>query len=172
MLHAGSSIAVLSPEQSFLAREQAELLHEEIARLPRAFRLAFVLCYLEGLTIHEAARRLRCSHGTVRSRMARARSSSAASIRRGVALPAAALAAALAARSASASVSPQLCEETTHAANQFAAGKAVSSSATALCGEVLRVMLVYKMRFTALFVLLLAAGGAGAVFWLSGGDER
>lgn len=71
LLNARSSVVVPSGEELFLAREQSELLHEEIERLPRAFRLPVVLCYLEGLTVHEAARRLGCSHGTVRSRMAR-----------------------------------------------------------------------------------------------------
>ena len=71
MLNATSGEAVPSVEQAFLARQQAEVLHDEIERLPRAFRLPVVLCYLEGLTVHEAARRLHCSHGTVRSRMAR-----------------------------------------------------------------------------------------------------
>ena len=129
----GSSVATLSAEQSFLAREQAELLHEEIERLPRAFRLPVVLCYLEGLTVHEAARRLRCSHGTVRSRMARAREKLRRGLtRRGVVLPAAALAAALAPRSASASVSPHLCETTAHAAIQFAAGHSAAPFAEPL----------------------------------------
>ena len=65
--------AEFDAEESLLAREQAEVLHAEIERLPRAFRLPVVLCYFEGLTVHEAARRMRCSHGTVRSRLARAR---------------------------------------------------------------------------------------------------
>jgi RNA polymerase sigma factor (sigma-70 family) len=159
MVNAGSSVAVSSAEQSVLAREQAALLHEEIERLPRAFRLAVVLCYLEGLTVHEAARRLRCSHGTVRSRMARARDKlKRALTRRGVVLPAATVAAALAPRSASASVSCQLCEVTTHAAIEFAGGKVVSSAATALAREVLRCMFISKVRLTALSLLVLAAG--------------
>jgi len=60
-------------EQPALAREQAEALHEEIGRLPGSFRLPVVLCYFEGLTLDEAARRLRWPAGTVRSRLARAR---------------------------------------------------------------------------------------------------
>jgi len=43
-------------EQSVLAREEVEALHDEIARLPRSFRLPVVLCYFEGLTLDEAAR--------------------------------------------------------------------------------------------------------------------
>ncbi len=99
-------------DEAVMAREQAEALHVEIERLPAAFRLPVVLCYLEGLTIHEAARRLRCSHGTVRSRMARAREKLRRALtRRGVMLPGAALAAVLDARPASAvrRVSSPLC---------------------------------------------------------------
>ena len=63
---------------------------------PARFRLLVVLCYFEGLTIDEAARRLRCPAGTVRSRLARARDKLRRGLtRRGVALTAAALTAAL-----------------------------------------------------------------------------
>src|SRR5262249_6283982 len=43
------------------------------ADLPASYRAAIVLCYLEGLTHEEAAGRLRCPVGTVRSRLARGR---------------------------------------------------------------------------------------------------
>ena len=49
--------AVRPVEQTILAREQAEILHCEIDRLPRPFRLPIVLCYFEGLTLDEAAHR-------------------------------------------------------------------------------------------------------------------
>ncbi len=48
-------------------------LHEEIARLPPRYREPVVLCYLEGVSTEEAARRLRCPRGTVLSRLSRAR---------------------------------------------------------------------------------------------------
>ena len=54
LLKARSIVAAPSAEQSLVAREESELLHDEIERLPRAFRLPVVLCYLEGLTVHEA----------------------------------------------------------------------------------------------------------------------
>jgi RNA polymerase sigma factor (sigma-70 family) len=46
---------------------------EVVARLPSNFRDAIVTCYLEGLTHEEAAIRLCCPVGTVRSRLARGR---------------------------------------------------------------------------------------------------
>ena len=59
--------------EPIVAREQAEALHDEIWRLPVAFRQPVFLCYFEGLTVEEAAGQLKLPHGTVRSRLARAR---------------------------------------------------------------------------------------------------
>jgi RNA polymerase sigma factor (sigma-70 family) len=53
--------------------ELRSALDEAIARLPAGYRSAVVLCHLEGLTHAEAAQRLRCPVGTVRSRLARGR---------------------------------------------------------------------------------------------------
>ncbi len=127
-----------------------------------------VLCYFEGLTLDEAARRLRCPAGTVHSRLARAREKLRVGLaRRGVVLPAAALGTVLAPRSASASIPPLLCDSTTRAAIAFAArhaavGGALSAPAAALAQEVLRTMLIHKLRLTAMSLLLLAAIATGA----------
>jgi len=158
---------VQSAEQRVLAREQAEVLHREIDRLPGPFRLAIVLCYFEGLTLDEAAHRLRCPAGTVRSRLARACDKLRRGLtRRGVVLSAAGLVAALSSRSASASVSSLLCHNTTRAAMNFAAGQAatgtVSASAATLAQEVLRSMLIHKLRFTLVTLLTIAACATGA----------
>ena len=149
-------------EQGLLDRERAEALHVEIDRLPGAFRLPVVLCYFEGLTLDEAAHRLRWPVGTLRSRLARARAKLRRGLtRRGVAPSGAALAVALAPRSASASVPSLLCDSTTRAAIQFAArhaaGGALSSPASAMAQEVLRTMLIHKLRLSAFSLLLLAA---------------
>ncbi len=49
------------------------IIDEELARLPKSFRAPIVLCHMQGLTHEEAADRLKCPIGTVRSRLARAR---------------------------------------------------------------------------------------------------
>ncbi len=150
-------------EQPAIDREEAEALHREIDRLPRSFRLPVVLCYFEGLTLDEAARRLRCPAGTLRSRLARARDKLRRGLtRRGVVLPAAALAAVLDSRPASASISSPLCDITTRAALKFAAGHAASPLATALAQEVLRSMLIHKLKFIALTLMTLGAIATGA----------
>lgn len=51
----------------------APMLHAEIAELPERLRSAIVFCEIEGLSGEEAARRLECPVGTVKSRLSRAR---------------------------------------------------------------------------------------------------
>ena len=165
MSNAASRVGAPSVEEVFLSVEQADLLHSEIERLPRAFRLPVVLCYLEGLTVHEAARRLRCSHGTLRSRMARAREKlKRALTRRGVVLPAAGIAAALSTRYASASVSSHLCEMTARAAIRFVAGQSAAPLAAALAQEVLRSFLATRLKLTLLSLFLLGTMATGASY--------
>ncbi len=66
------------PEASYSSTEGACeipcVIHDELGRLPERLRAPLVLCYLEGLTHDLAARQLDCPVGTVRSRLAQARS--------------------------------------------------------------------------------------------------
>ncbi len=137
--------SAVAADQALIERERAEALHAEIDRLPASSRLPVVLCYLEGLSLAEAAGRLRCPAGTVHSRLARAREKLRRGlIRRGVAISTTALTAALAPRSASASIPPLLCDSTTRAAialrgpSRRRTGGALSAPAAALAQEVLR----------------------------------
>ena len=74
---AAQAIAVVAPNQddasSNECNDRAEIVHQEVSRLPEKYRAPVVLCYLEGLTHDEAAARLSWPVGTVRSRLARAR---------------------------------------------------------------------------------------------------
>jgi len=119
----------------------------------QAVFLPVVLCYFEGLTLDEAARRLHCPAGTVHSRLARAREKlRRALVRRGIVLAGTAFTAALVSRSAEASLPPLLCDITTHAARGVA-----SASATALAHKALRAMLIQKLRFVAVTLFGLGA---------------
>ena len=63
------------------------LLDQELARLPDKYRVAIVLCDLEGRTRKEVARQLHLPEGTVASRLARARTMLARRLsRRGLAI--------------------------------------------------------------------------------------
>jgi RNA polymerase sigma factor (sigma-70 family) len=162
-----SEVRLAAPPEQVIDREQAEALHREIAGLPGTFRLPVVLCYLEGLSLSEAAERLRCPAGTVHSRLDRAREKLRRGLaRRGIALSTTGIVAMLAPRSASASVSSLLCDSTTRAAIHFAArhaaGGALSAPAAALAQEILNTMLAHKLKAAALAVLMIATLATGA----------
>jgi RNA polymerase sigma factor (sigma-70 family) len=101
------------PQGAVAWRELQEVLDAELRRLPDVCREPLVLCYLEGLSHEEAARRLSWPVGTVKSRLARARELLRARMeRRGLALSASAFAVALAANTANAALSAALVDTT------------------------------------------------------------
>ena len=160
-------------DQPILDREQAEAVHREIDRLPKSFRLPVVLCYFEGLTLDEAARRMRCPAGTLRSRLARARDKLRRALTlRGIVIARGGDGCVLESRAVNASVSSTLCNITTRAAIEFADGRIVSSAATALAGEVLRLVFVSRLKFIALSLLLLVGGVTGAGFLARGVNRQ
>ncbi len=134
------------------------VLDEEIDRLPEKFRLPVVLCYLEGVTNDEAARRLGCPPGTIVSRLATARQRLRARLtRRGVTLSASALVPLLA-ENASATVPTELLAATARAAGLAAAGQSiagvVSVKAIILTEGVLKTMLLHQILKTASLTLV------------------
>jgi HlyD family secretion protein len=61
------------PLRELFRRDLAVVLDEEVSRLPRKYRVPFVLCYLEGKTNKQAARLLGCPVGTVSVQLWQAR---------------------------------------------------------------------------------------------------
>jgi membrane fusion protein, multidrug efflux system len=138
-----------------------KIIHEEIDRLPGRFRVAVVLCDLDGRTHEQAARHLGCAVGTIKSRLARARKRLRGRLeRRGVApAPALALAAATAGGAARAAVPTGLAESTVVYA---ATASAVSRSVAVISEGVLKSMFLSKVRLALTAAALFAALAAGA----------
>jgi RNA polymerase sigma factor (sigma-70 family) len=150
------------PDQ--LRDELAESLDREVSRLPDKYRIPIILSELEGKTHRETAEQLGWPIGTVSSRLSRARSLLAKRLtRRGMSLSTGALTAIQAQKSASASMTIRLIGSTAQAASLYAAGEAamagtVSANVVALTCEVLRTMLLSKLKVAT--AILLAASMA------------
>jgi RNA polymerase sigma factor (sigma-70 family) len=154
-----------------IGQELRPVLDEEIHRLPVKYRLPVILCYLEGATNAEAARRLGWTRGTIATRLAWARRRLRSRLlRRGITLPVGALVALLSRQAAEASLPGKLAKTTIEAALRFAAGHTPTAGMTPvvlLAQGVLRTMTLSKLQFAALTVLTASAVGAG-VGWLTG----
>jgi RNA polymerase sigma factor (sigma-70 family) len=146
-------------------RELRSALDHEVSQLPGRYRLPFVLCHLQGLTIDETARRLRCPTGTVKSRLSRAREQLRKALtRRGVVLSAAAFAESLAQEGEAALLPAALAAATTTAGRAFALGTSDSLSTTTtvtLAEGVLKSMFFTKLKLAAGLVIALALIGLG-----------
>jgi RNA polymerase sigma factor (sigma-70 family) len=139
-------------------RDLRPVLDEEIQRLPDRYRGPVVLCYLEGLTVAEAAARLGRPRGTIGTRLARARERLRARLtRRGLGPSAIALTAALTdpapARPAASLIAATL---------RVAAGAAPGPILT-LTEGVLRAMFLSQFKSVMTAVVVAAALGAGGL---------
>jgi RNA polymerase sigma factor (sigma-70 family) len=144
----------------------AECLHAEVDRLPERYRQPVVLCTLEGLSYDEAAARLRCPVGTVKSRLARARDLLRGRlVRRGFAPAVIAVASTRLAEAAPGPLPPPLVRSTIRAAATFAAGGAIAGPVALLSQELPRFVSTGRLRIIAAGVLASVglAIGAGAL---------
>jgi RNA polymerase sigma factor (sigma-70 family) len=147
------------------------LLDQELNGLPENYRLAILLCDLEGKAIKEAAQQLGWPQGSLAGRLARGRKLLAMRLAsRGVVLSAGSLALVVSQNVASAGVPISLMSSTVEAACIIAAGQAtvagvVPSKVAVLTEELVTTMLLTKLKAWSLPLValgLLGVVGSGA----------
>ncbi len=149
-------------------RELRTVLDEELQRLPERYRLALVLCYLEGETRDEAAHRLGATPGALHGLLERGRNLLRERlIKRGLSLSAALLSTALTTAPAPAALPPSLVVVSAKAAALLAGGRSLADAALAphilnLAQEAMKTMLVTKVKIAT--ALVLSAGLAAVLF--------
>jgi RNA polymerase sigma factor (sigma-70 family) len=144
--------------------ELHELLDVELARLPDHYREPLLLCCVQGLSNEEAARRLGCPTGTIKSRLARGRELLRTRlVRRGVMIPGTALVALLAAH---ASAPPRLLADATVRA---AIGFALAPGAVAVASQRAAILASAVLRGTSAAPFQVFAGLVVALVTLAAG---
>lgn len=150
-----------TPLDDLSSRELFAILDEELNRLPDFYREPLILCYIDGLTQDDAARRLRVSTGSLKGRLERGRARLAARLRRRGVAPSALLLASLAAVSVPAAASANTLKLIQPSA-------VVSAAVAALIRK--PAMSIATRIIAACFVLVLTAV-AGVGFALSGPQQ-
>jgi RNA polymerase sigma factor (sigma-70 family) len=150
-----------SAETDALAVELRSVLDEEVNRLPNTYRVAVVLCYLEGKTQEDVARELGWTKGTVSGRLARAKDLLRARLnRRGFAPSAGQLPMLLPLQQGSITVPAALANSTARAALGLALGRpetiVASRSVLELARGAVRAMLMARLKLTTAAGLLLS----------------
>ncbi len=153
-------------DQAHCPDDWLPILDQELSRLPERYRTPIILCELEGKTHKQAADQLGWPIGTVSGRLSRGRSMLAGRLtRRGVKLASGSLAVLLSQSSAAASVPLSLITATARTATKFAAGRlaagVISIKAAALAEEVLKEMLMTKIKIVTAVLMVVAFGTAG-----------
>ncbi len=152
---------IVEPQQNRDQDDLAQVLHQEIDRLPGSYRAAVVVCYLEGMTQSQAAQELRLAESTVRGRLARARKLLGHRLaRRGLALSTGLATLGGSAYAADLALAATQARDLAHAALQFgrhgqAAQGAVSATAHGIAQGVLFTMWLNSLKTIA--ALLIAA---------------
>ena len=168
--------AAASQKREFLSVTQdepglAQILHEEINRLPDRYRVPLILCDLEGRTHEQAARHLGWPAGTVKSRLSRARQRLRDRLaRRGPDASAGAMAAFLRPAGLDNLLPRSLASSTTSNAMRFAASRSIlGGSAAVLAQGVLSAMSMTRWWKLASLLIVAGATVSGAGLLARGG---
>jgi HlyD family secretion protein len=152
--------------------EFGPVIQAAVERLPEKYRAVVVLCYWQGLTHEQAAARLGCPLGTVRSRMARARDLLRRRLTRlgfvslaGIVVTAVDAASTPTCALRPIPIPPELVHSTIRAASQVAAGRATAGVASGLAASLVQRVL-WSMTMSKIGSI---AGGAVLVGLLSYG---
>jgi RNA polymerase sigma factor (sigma-70 family) len=149
-------------------REDLEaVVHEEIDRLPEHYRAPLILCDLEGCTHEQAARSLGWPVGTVKSRQARGRQRLRDRlIRRGLS-PSCGMTLGGGVLTPELPVPAALTKATTNLATIWAGADSARVAVAVLAREVLKVMVLQKIKqiVLSLSMISLTAAGAGGLLW-------
>jgi RNA polymerase sigma factor (sigma-70 family) len=142
------------------------LLDQELSQLPDKYRVAIVLCDLQGKTRKQVARQLKIPEGTLSSRLTTARTMLAKRLaRHGVTVSGGALAVVLSQKAASACAPNSVVSSTIKAATMIAAGNGVAGIASikvaALTEGVVKAMLMTKLKIATAVVLAVGMLGLG-----------
>jgi len=168
----------ITPSGPRIRDELLPALHEEIARLPEKYRLAVVLCDLEGMTQVQAAGELDWSERTLRRRLAAARDRLKSRLGRRGLVPDDAMLGAAFFREARALVPAAWQRATGQAAldvlNHTVAAGAVSAAAQSLTRVVLKTMLLHKLMLAsaALITVGVTAWAASAAPGIRTGEQE
>ncbi|MHB1558503.1 MAG: RNA polymerase sigma factor [Isosphaeraceae bacterium] len=159
-------VAIQEPDDSGLG-ELRGVIDAEVARLPERFRAPIVLCYFEGMTHDQAAERLGCPVGTVRSRMSKGRELLRSRLaRRGFGPEAMPAPGSVAMAAIGPPVPPDILARTVNAAAGAAIGRSIvsagaSAPAARLARGVLRAMTISRWTTIAAACAVLGALGGG-----------
>lgn len=157
----------IAPEQD-LCSDLRPLLDQELSLLPDKYRVALILCDLEGKTRKEAAGQLSLPEGTLASRLARARTMLAKRLaQRGLVVSGGTLAGYLSEQAASAAVPSAVLACTIKAVSLVAAGTVgpISANVALLMQGVLHGMMLTSLKsMTAVTLLALGMIGFGGGF--------
>ncbi len=164
-------------EPQLLRRELQLVLDQELSRLPDKYRVAIVLCDLEGRSRTEAARHLGIPPGTMATRLTRGRALLAKRLlRHGLAVSGGMLATALSEQAASACRPDSAMVSTIKALTSVVAGQAANTSVVsvqvaALTEGMVKSMMLSKIKTATGLLLALTVTAAGGLIYTTRAED-